>query len=90
MRTTLAILYLLWSVPPIFGPVLLIIAGVMQHKLNRREFERRNQMGVEIFESYGTMKKINFAEGWIGFLGGLVALEGILLTGRLGWQLFVG
>lgn len=59
-------------------PVLLILAGIVLWKLTRRAaFNRRNEFGVELFNSYGQMQSRRFAEKGLRFVAVILVLVGI-------------
>jgi hypothetical protein len=46
----------------VLGPVILIVGLLLWYYVNRRKFNRRNQMGIELFRSYGGMIVTRFLE----------------------------
>lgn len=59
-------------------PVLLILAGIVLWKLTRRAaFNRRNEYGVEMFNSYGQMQGRRFVEKGLRFGAVILVLVGI-------------
>jgi hypothetical protein len=48
----------------IIGTLLVFVATRLQHLVRRRQFDRRNAHGVEIFPSYKAMIRIRFREGF--------------------------
>lgn len=63
------------------------IAGL--YIVNRRRFRRRNHAGVQIFQSYGQMISLRFAEGLLSLAswalcggGGFVIIQGYLAQVR--------
>jgi hypothetical protein len=59
-------------------PVLLILAGIVLWKFTRRAaFNRRNEYGVEVFNSYGHMQGRRFIEKTLRFGAVILVLVGI-------------
>jgi hypothetical protein len=48
----------------IVGALLLFVATRLQHRVRRRQFDRRNAHGVEVFPSYSAMVRMRFREGF--------------------------
>jgi hypothetical protein len=48
----------------IVGALLVFVATQLQHSVRRRQFDRRNAHGVEVFSSYKTMVRMRFREGF--------------------------
>lgn len=59
------------------GIILIIFAIALGFVFDRQRFNRRNQVGIEEFESYGKMMKIKAEEGAAKAAGTAAALIGI-------------
>ena len=61
----------------VVGLALLALVAKLQFWLGRRQFERRNNAGVEEFDGYNTMVKTRIKEGLVFAGGVVVGLAGV-------------
>lgn len=77
-----------------FVPIVLILIGLALWRFPARSsFNRRNQYGVEMFESYGHMRRRRSFEGLIRFLGVILLLVGFgrfIVPDRFGFSHLYG
>ncbi|EGV34098.1 hypothetical protein ThidrDRAFT_0253 [Thiorhodococcus drewsii AZ1] len=68
------------------GALLFVIGYFGDHWVDRRQFYRRNDNGVEEFKSYGSAVATSYIEGIVGFLSKIIKIIGgmLFVLGTLG------
>lgn len=60
--------------------LMLVPAGRLFNKVERAEFERRNEHGSETFKDYDDYKKTKSKEGFIEFCATLIVIAAVIVA----------
>lgn len=63
----------------IVGPWCLWMGRRIEHNVRRKQFDRRNESGVEIFASYDDMRRLRSREGTQHTIASLLSIGGYAL-----------
>jgi hypothetical protein len=69
----------MYTLPFVTGPCLVILGMVIRYAIGKRRFNRRNQVGMELFPSYGQAIVTRMAEALGRIIGALLVFVGIVL-----------
>ena len=79
-------MYVVWI---IIGCVLFFVAYKLKDSVRKKEFERRNTAGKEVFENYSDMKSKRHGEGLSDVAGGLLYMAGVACF-IFAWIIYMG